>query len=138
MIGQYLVEAGVVFVVGIHMQFVAYPQVDQEGAGQAGGQAQQVEDSELAVLEEAAPDKLELVTEHGSVLIGAANCGPIYNHQRVLELRCAWWGFVFGFNTGYVRKSRPHCWVAACLVVTNKTFATNEDLGVLNPWSSEP
>ncbi len=41
-------------------------------------------DGELAVFEEAAPDKLELVAEHGRVLIGAANCGPNYKDRRIL------------------------------------------------------
>lgn len=70
-IRHYLVKLTVLFVVLVHFQLIEDPQAEQEAAGQAGGQAQQVEQCELTVFEQIAPCEAEICLKHEAVIIGS-------------------------------------------------------------------
>jgi hypothetical protein len=44
-----------------------YPQIDQQGTGNAGGQPDQVEQGKLAIFNEASPGYFKVVFEHDFV-----------------------------------------------------------------------
>ena len=60
-VGHYLVEPGVVGIIFLHSIFVSDPEADEECAGQSDGQAKEIEQGELTILEEVAPDYLQVV-----------------------------------------------------------------------------
>jgi hypothetical protein len=63
-VGHYLVEPGVIGIVFLHSIFVGNPEADEECAGQSDGQAKEVEQGELTILEEITPGQLQIIPDH--------------------------------------------------------------------------
>lgn len=48
----------------VHLHLIGHPQIDEQGAGEAGRKAQQIEPGKAAVLYEVTPGYFEVVLEH--------------------------------------------------------------------------